>query len=79
MKCPYCDGSGEITAARASIGAAVRTAREQSGMTQSQLADAVGLSRTQIVNIEANRSRFDIGGVRKFASALGVSVEELIP
>lgn len=79
MKCPKCNGAGEIEATSAHVGLMICLARQQAGMTQEQLAAKVGRSRPQIANIESGRSSFDIKMLSSFASALGVPAKELIP
>jgi transcriptional regulator with XRE-family HTH domain len=52
---------------------AVRTLREQNGQTQEDIAAAVGLGRTSVVNIEAARQRVLLEDVWLWAAALRVS------
>lgn len=49
--------------------AAVRRLRQDSLMTQQQLADAVGMSRTSITNIELGRQRVLLEDLWSFAKA----------
>jgi transcriptional regulator with XRE-family HTH domain len=60
------------------LGQRVRALRVAHNMTQQQLADAVGLSRTSITNVEAGRQG-DIGVVNliALAEALGTSIADL--
>lgn len=51
-----------------------RTAR---GMTQQELADAVGIGRSQIANIEAGRTATTAYRAALIARALGETVEDL--
>jgi len=46
---------------------------------QEQLADAVGLSRTALVNIEKGRHRIQIDTLYAIARALGVKLADLLP
>ena len=79
MKCPTCNGTGEIATTSAHVGLMICAARNQAKMTQEELASKVGRSRPQIANIEAGRSSFDIKMLSMFADALGVPAKELIP
>lgn len=57
----------------------VREKREGQGMSQEELAEKTGMSRTQIGRIErgnAKNSRADT--VKKIANALQVNIEELL-
>lgn len=55
----------------------IRKVRRQRGMTQSELADRIGLSRAYLSQIENNRH--EAGGwlMLKIADQLGATVEEL--
>lgn len=61
------------------IGERIRKEREGIGFNQGELAEAVGLLRTSITNIEAGRQRLPIHVLYKIASELGVSVTCLLP
>lgn len=63
----------------AALGAAVRTKREEVGLTQAQLSGRVGMSRTSITNIERGRQRLLADQLQAVASSLGVSVDQLLP
>lgn len=78
MKCPYCDGTGQLEAA-AHMGAVLKAAREGAGMTQEQVSAKIGRSRAQIANIEAGRSEITVSLLGQFAAAFGVSMKELVP
>ena len=54
------------------IGARIVELRKARGMTQGELADAVGMSRPALANIEAFRQRVMIHQVQAFGEALGV-------
>lgn len=79
MKCPHCNGTGELETTSAHVGMMILVARNAAGMTQDELARKVGKSRPQIANIEAGRSSFDIKMLTTFADALGVPAKDLIP
>jgi len=56
------------------LGAAFRDARGRSGMTQEALAQAAGVSRRWLLNLEAGRAgRSEIARVMAPARALGLS------
>jgi DNA-binding XRE family transcriptional regulator len=59
------------------FGEAVRKARDHLGLTQQQIADALGLTRTSITNIEAGRQRVLLGDIFAFAKALNCSPRSL--
>lgn len=58
----------------------VRVARKLLNLTQQQFADAVGLSQTQVSDLEL--SRYDdmrLSGAARLADFVGCSIEELFP
>jgi transcriptional regulator with XRE-family HTH domain len=61
------------------IGAAIRRQREARGMTQAQLAEAVELLRTSIVNLEAGRQRAPLHTLYPICAALGIEIADLLP
>lgn len=61
------------------FGAAVRFARKAAGLSQSDLAGAVGLTRTSICNIEAGIQNVSIRRVASIAGALGLQPADLLP
>lgn len=63
----------------AEVGRRVRALRTNRGLTQKQLAAAVGLSRVSITNIEAGRQG-DIGVLLagRLATVLGVALADLV-
>lgn len=60
------------------FGDAVRVARDRAGMTQAELAKAVGLTRTSITNVEAGRQRPLLCQAYDLAQALSVSLDALM-
>jgi len=60
------------------IGLRIRSIRETLGVTQSELAERVGLTRTSIVNIEAGRQRILLHDVELLAKGLTVSAKHLL-
>ena len=61
------------------IGLRIAHARGRAGTTQQHLANAVGLTRTSVANIEAGRQRVMVHQLVAMASALGVRVCNIIP
>jgi transcriptional regulator with XRE-family HTH domain len=60
------------------LGSRIRRARKQRGMTQATIAARVGMSRSQIVNIEAGRSDTPVWTLCRIAAALGVAPHLLL-
>lgn len=60
------------------VGAAIRKLREAKGLTQAQLASAVGMMRTNISRIEAAKHRPSLATVERIAKALKIPVASLI-
>ena len=77
MKCPHCDGTGVLDAP--TFGALVLAARNARGMTQHELSAQAGLSRGQIANIETGRTDAPLSTLTRIATALGVSMNDLVP
>ncbi|MBW2662415.1 MAG: helix-turn-helix domain-containing protein [Deltaproteobacteria bacterium] len=61
------------------FGLKLRDARKKSGLTQVDLADRVGLSRTSITNIEKGRQGIPLHMLLQLASAVGVQPVGLLP
>lgn len=61
-----------------SIGLAVKTARKVKCLTQQQLAERTGLSRTYLCDVENGRYSPGIETVIKIADALGTSVDGIL-
>lgn len=68
----------EIDAFYAALGAAVRERRDQLGLTQTQLSERVGLSRTSITNIERGNQRLLADQLLAVATSLGVTADVLL-
>jgi transcriptional regulator with XRE-family HTH domain len=62
---------------RADIGKRLRLARETAGVTQLELAEAIGLTRTSIANIEAGRQGLLLEDAAAVARKLRVSLDSL--
>lgn len=61
------------------IGTAIRRNREARGMTQAQLAEAVGMLRTSVVNLEAGRQRAPLHTLYPVCAVLGIEATALLP
>jgi transcriptional regulator with XRE-family HTH domain len=61
-----------------SVGARIRAARRQSGLTQDELADAVGVSRSAVAQWETDRAGQVTTNLARIAAALGTNVEYLM-
>ena len=60
------------------VGARIRAARVDRGMTQADLAGSVGVSRSAVAQWETERAGQVRGNLTRIASALGVSVGHLL-
>jgi transcriptional regulator with XRE-family HTH domain len=60
------------------VGGRIRTARQARGMTQADLAAAVGVTRSAVAQWETARSGQVRGNLGRIAAALGVSVAYLL-
>lgn len=56
----------------AQLGAALRRARLDAGLTQQQLARLAGISRQLVSRVEAGNPHGEVGGVVEVAAALGL-------
>jgi DNA-binding XRE family transcriptional regulator len=74
----YFRSRGGRTRTTRKVGATIRKLREVKGMTQEQLADAVGMMRGNISRIESAKHRPTLETLERIAKALKVSVAELI-
>lgn len=61
------------------IGIQIEKFRVKHGLTQSQLANQCGLTRTSIVHIERGRQKLPIDRLYSIAEALQISVHDLLP
>src|SRR6266568_9012680 len=61
------------------IGSTIRQERRKAEMTQEQLADAVGVLRTSITNIEAGRQKLPLHVLYEICIALGVEIATILP
>jgi len=70
--------SAEPEAIYAAIGSRVRYLREALGMSQAELAKAVGLTRTSLTNFEGGRQRAMLHTIEQMAAALHTSPRHLL-
>lgn len=68
----------EIQPVHRAVGARIQMIREAIGMTQGQLAKAVGYTRTSVTNIEAGRQRMPLHQVEEVARALNTTPKHLL-
>ncbi|WP_458318178.1 helix-turn-helix domain-containing protein [Mycolicibacterium brisbanense] len=68
----------EGTEVLACVGANVRRLRAASGLSQSELATAAGVSRRTIVNLEAGSANIGLSSLDTIADALGVTFVDLV-
>lgn len=79
VKCIHCDGTGEIVLKdiNAFFGYHIRQLRDKKGITQAQMAEQMGMSRTGLVNLEAGRRRISLNQIHAIASILNISIKDL--
>ena len=56
----------------------IRRAREQAGLSQSEMAEELGVGRTTYINFETGRTRLFNPLLDSMAERLGISVDELL-
>lgn len=61
------------------FGRLLRQRRTEAGLTQSQVASRVGLTRTSITNIERGTQHIALHQLFRLASAVGVGPTDLLP
>lgn len=61
------------------IGERIRERRSKAKLTQGQLAEAVGVLRTSITNIEAGRQKAPLHVLYELCTVLGADVAEILP
>lgn len=61
------------------FGAKLRIKREELGLRQAEVAEAAGISRTSLTNIECGRQRVLVDQLALMCRKLGVSPSDLIP
>lgn len=61
------------------FGSRLRTARKDAGLTQQDLAERVGLTRTSITNIESGAQHISLHQLYLLAAAVGLPPAEMLP
>jgi len=61
------------------LGKQIRAARQEAGLTQDELAQKVGLTRTSITNIEQGQQRIHIHTLYKIAQVLNKPIADFMP
>lgn len=61
------------------LGARLREIRHTRGLTQEQLAEAVGILRTSVANIEAGRQKAPLHVLYNLCQELGVELSMILP
>lgn len=61
------------------IGERLRAARNRAGLTQAELGEALGLSRTAVTNIEAGKQSITVDALLGAARRLGCDLADLLP
>lgn len=56
----------------------IRQAREQAGLSQTELAEEIGVGRTTIVSLEGGKTQLFNKNVPRIAARLGLSVEDYL-
>jgi transcriptional regulator with XRE-family HTH domain len=69
---------GDTAALAAAIGARVRQERQSRRWTLDQLADAAGVSRRMVVNVEQGAANPSVGTLLRISDALGVGLPALV-
>jgi transcriptional regulator with XRE-family HTH domain len=60
------------------VGARICAARKDAGLTQQQVADRIGLTRTSVVNMEAGRQEITLTRFACLAEILRLNLAELV-
>jgi transcriptional regulator with XRE-family HTH domain len=61
------------------VGAEIRRARQQAGLTQGEVAERLDSSAPYISNVEAGRVNLTLGQLARVADALGCDMEVMLP
>jgi transcriptional regulator with XRE-family HTH domain len=60
------------------VGANLRRLRQATGLSQTALAEAAGISRRTIINLEAGEANISLSGLDRLAEALGATFVDLV-
>lgn len=73
--CPHCDGSGEVDP---TVSSRLLWMRKQIGLNQADVADAIGISRPALANMEAGKQNLTQQNIRLFCRYFEVSSDWLL-
>jgi transcriptional regulator with XRE-family HTH domain len=79
MKCPHCLGLGTIQTDKMTVGDLIAAARVKSGLSQYQLAEALGTGRAHVAAVENGNRDIPSNMLRRYAQHLNIDIMELIP
>ncbi len=72
-------GAHELDQVLATIGERIKTARLKNNLTQGELAEKVGCSKSWVFLTEDGQQNVKINSLYRVATALGISVQSLLP
>ena len=78
IDCPRCGGKGKVEPDSISIGDRLRALRLKAGKTQAEVSPSLHITRAQLANIEADRSRPGLETLVAAADLFGTSVDILL-
>lgn len=61
------------------VGEKIKAARARAGLTQKELAEAVGTGQSWVYAIEDGQQNLQLGSLRRLAQVLGTTVRDLMP
>lgn len=84
VKCINCNGTGYIEVEDGKhylilLGQKIKDAREKKGLTQNELAQKIGFSRTSLINVEQGRQNVHVARLLQIAGKLDMPIGELVP
>lgn len=68
-----------MTMVQERFGKLLREVRLSKGVSQEKLGDLAGLHRTYVSSVELGKRNVSLVNIERFATALGVSMRDLIP
>lgn len=75
---PRLDAAPNLAVVQLQLGARVRALRDESGLTQADLALASDMDRSQLAAIETGRRNVTLANLARLARALGVTLSQLL-
>jgi len=73
--CPYCKGTGLI---EATLAVRLTALRQAKGVTQDEVAQGAGISRSQVANLERSRGDPSIPALIKLAAYFNVTTDYIL-